>query len=121
MTTAAPDVQAAPPRGISESVRIGLAALAAIAVAVVWRAGQAITADGGDLHLRGGAVLTGGVDPLLTARVLLPLAVARAVVVRGPALARRLSWPWLLVGSAAGAAGWAVALALTSGWGRLAE
>jgi hypothetical protein len=121
MTTAAPDVQAAPPRRDRKSVRIGLVLLVAIGIAVVWRVGQAITADGGDLHLRGGAVLTGAVDPLLTARVLLPIAVAGAVVLWGPTLARRLRWSWLMVASAVGAAVWAIALALTSGWGRLAE
>jgi hypothetical protein len=123
MTTAAPDVQAAPARAGRrvQAVRVGLVALVAVGVFLVWRAGRRIIRDGGDLHLRGGAVLTGGIDPLLSARVLLPLAVAAAGVLWGPALARRLRWSWLLAGSAGGAAGWAVALALSSGWGRLAE
>jgi hypothetical protein len=124
MTTAAPDVQAAPvPRTARRlpALRAGLVLLVAVGVAVVWRIGQGIIRDGGDLHLQGGTVLTGAIDPLLTARVLLPVAVAGAVVLWGPALARRLRWPWLLAGSAVGVAGWAVALALTSGWGRLAE
>jgi hypothetical protein len=121
MTTAAPDVQAAPHRRGRESVRVGLVLLAAVGVAVVWRVGLGITAEGGNLHLRGGPVLTGAVDPLLTARVLLPLAVGGAVVLWGPTLARRVRWPWLLTASAVSAAVWAVALALTSGWDRLAE
>jgi hypothetical protein len=123
MTTAAPDVQAAPARagrGL-RAARIGLVVLVAGGVVLVWRTGRRIIRDGGDLHLRGGAVLTGGFDPLLSARVLLPLAVAAAGVLWGPALARRLRWSRLLAGSAVGAAGWAVALALSSGWGRLAE
>jgi methylthioxylose transferase len=102
-------------------VRVGLVALVAVAVIVVWLRGQAIIRAGGDLHLRGGAVLTGGIDPLLTARVLLPLVIATAGVLWGPTLARRLRWSRLLVVSMLGAAVWAVALALTSGWGRLPE
>ena len=122
MTTTAPDVQAAPTQGRRlPGLRVGLVVLVAVGVAAVWRAGRQILERGGDLHLRGGAVLTGGIDPLLTARVLLPLAVAAAGVLWGPALARRLRWAWLLTASAGGAALWAVALALTSGWGRLAE
>src|SRR4051794_18131173 len=123
MTTTAPDVQAAPPPAgrRARAVRIGLVALVAVGVAAVWRGGRRFIAEGGDLHLRGGAVLTGAGDPLLSPRVLLPLAVAGAGVLWGPALAPRLRWSWLLAGSAVGAAVWAVALALTSGWGRLAE
>jgi hypothetical protein len=122
MTTTAHDVQAAPAAGRrSQGLRLGLVLLVALVGGVVWRTGRRIIRDGGDLHLRGGAVLTGAIDPLLSARVLLPLAVAAAGVVWGPTLARRLRWSWLLAGTAVGAAGWAVALALTSGWGRLAE
>ena len=121
MTAAAPDIEAvtAPPG--RRAVRIGLVVLVAIGIAVVWRIGQGIIRDGGDLHLRGGAVLTGAIDPLPTARVLLPLAVAAAGVLWAPTLARRLRWRRLLAGSALAAVVWAVALALTSGWGRLAE
>ena len=124
MTTAEPDVQVAPapaPAGRLPGLRIGLVALVAIGVTVVWRVGEGIIRDGGDLHLRGGPVLTGAIDPLLSARVLLPIAVATAVVLWGPALAGRLPWRGLLAGSAVASAVWAVALAVTSGWGRLAE
>jgi hypothetical protein len=122
MTPAAPEADAPPAAGRrSRAVRVGIVVLVALAVAAAWRAGRRILAVGGDLHLRGGAILTGGIDPLLSARVLLPLAVAAAAVAWGPALARRLRWPWLLAATAAGAAVWAVALALTSGWDRLAE
>jgi hypothetical protein len=122
MTPAAPeaDVRPAAERR-SRTARVGLVVLVAVAVATVWRAGRRIIADGGDLHLQGGPVLTGALDPLLSARVLLPLAVAAAAVAWGPTLARRLRWPWLLAATTAGAAVWAVALALTSGWHRLAE
>ena len=109
-----------PGRGRSV-VRVGFVALVAVAVLVVWLRGRAIIRAGGDLHLRGGAVLTGGIDPVFSARALLPLVVATAGVLWGPTLARRLRWSWLLAGSAVGAAVWAVALALTGGWGRPAE
>lgn len=122
MTTTAAHVQSEPTAGRrSQGLRIGLVVLVAVSVAAVWRTGRRILRDGGDLHLRGGAVLTGAIDPLLSPRVLLPLAVAAAGVAWGPTAVRRLRWAWLLAGSAVGAAGWAVALALTSGWGRLAE
>ncbi len=109
-----------PGRGRSV-VRVGFVVLVAVAVLVVWLRGRAIICAGGDLHLRGGAVLTGGIDPVFSARALLPLVVATAGVLWGPTLARRLRWSWLLAGSAVGAAVWAVALALTGGWGRPAE
>jgi methylthioxylose transferase len=102
-------------------VRVGLVVVVALVVVAVWRTGRRIIAGGGDLHLQGGAVLTGAIDPLLSARVLLPLAVAAGVVMWGPTLARRLRWPRLLAATTAGAAVWAVALALSSGWDRLAE
>jgi hypothetical protein len=122
MTPAAPEADARPAaERRSQAARVGLVVLVAVAVAAVWRAGRRIIADGGDLHLQGGPVLTGALDPLLSARVLLPLAVAAAAVAWGPTLARRLRWPWLLAATTAGAAVWAVALALTSGWHRLAE
>ena len=122
MTTAGTDVASPQVAGRRHGavVRVGVVVLVAVGVAVVWRMGQGVIADGGDLHLRGGAVLTGAIDPLLTARVLLPLAVAAAVVFWGPGLARRVGWRWLLSGSTVAAGGWAVALALTSGWNRLA-
>ncbi len=95
-------------------------ALVAVGVLVVWLTGRQITRGGGDLHLREGYVVVGPFDVVLTARVLLPLAVAAAVVLWGPALARRLRWRTLLAVSTAGAAAWAVALAVSSGWSRLA-
>jgi methylthioxylose transferase len=123
MTLAPIDVAPPPVAGRRHGavVRVGVAILVALGVAVVWRIGRGIIAGGGDLHLRGGAVLTGAVEPLVSPRVLLPLAVAAAVVLWGPDLGRRVRWPWLLSGSMVAAGVWAVALALTSGWGRLAE
>src|SRR3954470_24881816 len=110
MTTAPIDVEAPPAadRRHGGAIRVGLVVVVAVGVLVVWRTGRRIIAHGGDLHLRGGAVLTGAVDPLLSPRVVLPLAVAAAGVLWGPALARRLRWSWLLAGSALGAAVWAV-------------
>jgi methylthioxylose transferase len=51
----------------------------------------------------------------LDARVVFPLVVGGAGVVAAPRLARTLPWGWLLLGFAALAALWAVALALTMG------
>ena len=121
MTAALDDVAEAPNPTRGRVARGVLVVLVAAGVVVVWLVGRALTRDGADFHLRGGYVLVGGLDPVLTARVLLPVAVAAAGVLWGPSLARRLRWRWLLGASAAGAAAWAVALALTSGWGRLAE
>jgi len=122
MATAPTDTAAPPVSGRGRSVvRVGLVLLVAAGVVLVWVHGRAIIRAGGDLHLRGGAVLTGAVHPLVSVRVLLPLVVAAAGVLWGPSLARRLRWPWLLTVTTVGAAAWAVALALTSGWGRLAE
>ncbi|RBY76190.1 hypothetical protein DQ239_14425 [Blastococcus sp. TF02-09] len=92
----------------------------AAGVLAVWLWGREITRRGGDLHLREGYVVVGPVDVVLSARVLLPLALAAAVVLWGPELARRLRWPALLAAGTAGAAGWAVALAVNGGWDALA-
>ncbi|WP_051516105.1 hypothetical protein [Candidatus Blastococcus massiliensis] len=100
----------------------GLAvALTALFVLVVWLTGREITRGGGNLHLRDGYVVVGPFDVVLSPRVLLAVAVAAAIVLWGPALARRLRWRTLLAASTVGAAAWAVALAVSSGWGRLAE
>ncbi len=95
-------------------------ALVAAGVLAVWLTGRQITRDGGDLHLREGYLVVGPFDVVLTARVLLPVGVAVAGVLWGPALARRLRWPVLLAAGTAGAAAWAVALSVSSGWGSLA-
>ncbi|MDQ7911246.1 hypothetical protein RB614_42830 [Phytohabitans sp. ZYX-F-186] len=53
-----------------------------------------------------------------------PLAVALAALVvwRGPALARRAPWPWLLAAGYAGTVGWILSLAMVDGWsGGLAQ
>jgi hypothetical protein len=96
-------------------------ALVVGSVWVVGRVGRRLTLDGTVLHLVGGWVLRGGFDVIWSPRVWLPVVVALAVVLAGPTLAARLRWRVLLPGSALAAAGWAVALALTSGWHRLPE
>ena len=96
-------------------------AVAAVAVLLVGWAGYRLTRDGTVLHLLGGYVLRGRFGVVLTPRVLLPVAVGLAGVLYGPALAARLRWALLLPVSAVAAAGWAVALALSSGWHRLPE
>ncbi|TFV89539.1 hypothetical protein [Blastococcus sp. CT_GayMR16] len=121
MTAAVDDVEQERVPRSGGIARAALVVLVAAGVLVVWLVGRALTRDGADLHLRDGYILVGGFDPVLSARVLLPLAVAAAGVLWGPSLARRLRWPHLLAGGAAGAAAWAVALAVTSGWERLAE
>jgi hypothetical protein len=123
VTTTAP----APPRAPAEQSRDrrGLPLLVvALVVGFVWvvgRVGRWLTLDGTVLHLLGGWVLRGGFDVVWSPRVWLPVVVALAVVVAGSALAARAPWRVLLPGSAAAAAIWAVALALTSGWHRLTE
>ena len=103
------------------ATRVLTVVLVAIGVLAVWSVGRWLTSNGTELHLRGGFVLVGGVDPVLTARVLLPVGVALAGVLWGPALAHRVRWPALLAGSAAASGLWAVTLASTRGWDRLAE
>ena len=121
MTTAPPRADPAPATPVRGRAARGLAVVAvAAAVLAVWLWGRQITRDGGDLRLRDGYVVSGPFDVVLSPRVLLPVALAAAVVLWGPALARRLGWRALLAASTAGAAGWAVALAVNGGWGALA-
>ena len=94
---------------------------AAVFVLVVHLVGMRLTESGTDLRLLQNYVLRGTPDVVLTPRVLLPVTVGLAGVLWGPALAARLRWRPLLWVAAAAAAVWAVALALTSGWGRLTE
>lgn len=88
-------------------------------VLVVGRIGRQLTLDGVVLHLQGGWVLRGQFDVVWTPRVWLPVVVGLAGVLLGPALAARVPWRLLLPASALTAAGWAVALARTSGEDRL--
>jgi hypothetical protein len=94
-------------------------ALVVAFVLVVGRIGRRLTLDGVVLHLLGGWVLRGQFDVIWTPRVWLPVIVGLAGVLLGPPLAARLPWRALLPGSALAAAGWAVALAKTSGEDRL--
>ncbi|MDK3257496.1 hypothetical protein [Blastococcus capsensis] len=118
--TEAPRVAGPAPRSLRRRPVAGLL-LAVLLVAGTALVGWQLTRDGVVLHLLGGYVLRGAWDPLLSARVLLPVAVALAAVLWGPAAARTASWRVLLAGSAAATAGWAVSLALASGWARLTE
>ena len=121
MIAAPDDVETEPAPARGRIARIALVLLVAAGVLAVWLVGRALTEDGADLHLRSGYVLVGGLDPVLTPGVLLPVTFAVAGVLWGPGLARRLRWTWLLAGSAGASAGWAVAVAASSGWARLAE
>jgi hypothetical protein len=94
----------------------------AVVVGFVWvmgRIGRRLTLDGVVLHLQGGWVLRGQFDLIWTPTVWRPVIVGLVVVLLGPPLAARLPWRLLLPGSALAAAGWAVALAKTSGVDRL--
>ena len=53
-------------------------------------------------------------------RVMFPTGLGVAVVIWGPRLAARLSWPWLLMTTSAASVAWAVALAIVDGGGALA-
>ena len=93
--------------------------LVGIGVDVVVRVGRHLAETGTVLHLLGGFLLRGEYGPAETAHTWLPVTAAIAIVVAGPALAARVHWWVLLPGSAVLAAGWAVCLALASGWYRL--
>jgi hypothetical protein len=67
-----------------------------------------------DLELRA-PPLHGMFGVRVDASVLFALAVGGLLVLAGPVAARRAHWRWLLVGGAAAAAMWAVALALADG------
>jgi hypothetical protein len=109
---------AAPPRRRWWPPFLAVALVVAF-VLVIGRIGRRLTLDGTVLHLLGGWVLRGQFDVLWTPRVWLPVIVGLAGVLLGPPLAARLPWRVLLPGSALAAAGWAVALAKTSGEDRL--
>jgi methylthioxylose transferase len=85
---------------------------AAVAACSAW--GLLLTRSGEQLFL-GAAPFAGRWDLRLSAAVLLPVALAAAVAVRGPELARRTRWPVLLLVVPLVAAAWAVALALVDG------
>ncbi|MCW2577140.1 MAG: rane protein of unknown function, partial [Modestobacter sp.] len=121
MTTTEPAATAdpaAPPRRRWWPPFLAVALVVAF-VLVIGRIGRRLTLDGTVLHLLGGWVLRGQFDVLWTPRVWLPVIVGLAGVLLGPPLAARLPWRVLLPGSALAAAGWAVALAKTSGEDRL--
>lgn len=123
MTTtepAAPERPSGPVGPRRRAPGLAVAGVAVVVLVVGWM-GARLTREGTKLHLLGGYVLRGGFDIVLTPRVLLPVAVGLAGVLWGPALAERLRWRLLLPASAVAAAGWAVALALSSGWSRLPE
>lgn len=108
--------EAGPNRRRAPVVAVVLTAVGVLAVGLV---GRELAANGTDLHLIGGYVLRGRFKIVLTPGVLLPAAVAVAGVLWGPGLAARLTWPVLLPGAAAASALWSVALAVSTGWGRL--
>jgi hypothetical protein len=123
VTTRVPARPRAPDARVRERRWLPLLGVALVVgfVWVVGRVGRRLTLDGAVLHLLGGWVLRGGFDVLWSPRVWLPGVVALVVVLAGPMLAARLPWRVLLPGSAVAAAGWAIALALTSGPDRLTE
>lgn len=92
--------------------------VAVIVLARVW--GLALLEDGRELALRA-VPLYGRWDPLLTWRVAPAVAVAAAVVVVGPPLARRLPWRSMLAAVAVAGVVWALALALVDGTGAVTD
>ncbi len=107
-------------------MRQALPVVAVLAAAgFVWgmtSVGRRLAEGGTVLHLLGGYLLRGGWAPLDPGpRMLAPVVLALVVVAAGPAVAARVRFAVLAGGSALVAAGWAVALALTSGAGRLTE
>ena len=100
------------------AVAVGVVATAYVAAVIV---GRALVAHGYDLHLGSAVPLSGKLDIRLSARILLPLAVAIAAVVWLPIAAERLGWRRLLGVSVVASALWAISLALTDGVDRLSS
>ena len=89
-------------------------------IVACWAAGTALN-DAGSLMLLHAPPLFGGWDLQPGLDLLLPAAVAAAIVFAGPRVARAAPWPWLLGAACLGFAAWAIALALTNGAGGLTE
>ncbi len=87
-------------------------------IAACWAVGTALN-EAGSPMLLGAPPLFGGWDVQLGPEILAPSAVAGAIVVGGPAVARHAPWSVLLVASVLALAAWSVALALTDGVGGL--
>ena len=96
-----------------------LAAWSALIVAC-WVVGTVLN-DAGSKMLLGAPPLFGVWDLQLGVEIVIPAAVAAAVVLGGPVVARVAPWPVVLGASALALAAWAVALALTNGPGGLTD
>lgn len=81
---------------------------------------ERLYAAGVDVKI-GAAPLVGAFDLRVTSRVVAAVSVGAAVALAGPAVARRARWRHLLLGAAAIAAVWAVALACVDGWQALTQ
>jgi hypothetical protein len=95
----------------------------ALLVLVANRWGQALLDDGARLRILAPPLIgrfrlgpPGGLVPMLV-----PLAVGATLVTQLPRAAASMRWTHLLLLGAAGAAGWAVALALVDGWSGLSR
>ncbi len=86
--------------------------IALVAGCAAWGAGLILS---GHHLVMNAPPLLGYVDPLLSPRLLIPIAVAVASVRFAPALAMRLGWLRLLAASMGGIVVWATALALVEG------
>jgi len=93
------------------------AAVATVAVAygASVAVGQAFARHGMQLRLGTAVPLSGHLDVRLSARTLLPVAVATLLLALLPLAADRLPWRWLLAACVVSSAGWAVSLALVDG------
>jgi len=89
----------------------------AVLIVAPWAWGTRINAATGGRMLVDAPPLTGVFRVLITPWVLAPIGVAIAGVWVGPRLARSLPWRRLLIAATAGAALWAIALALARGPG----
>ncbi len=91
---------------------------ALIVVAVLW--GEHVVAIGDRLRIHA-PPLAGDYRTRLDLSVLVPGAIAFAVIAWGGTITRRVSWPALIALTMSVAAAWAIALALNDGWSGLTD
>jgi methylthioxylose transferase len=105
----------APPRPATARRNVAAAAAGIGLVAVAVAVGAVLRHRGVALYA-GAAPLFGRWEPHLGPGTPVAVAVALAVVARGPDLAARLPWPRLLAAGYATAVAWTLSLAMVDGW-----
>lgn len=113
MRAAADPGEHLPPRTRRRTVLAAVGAGAALAT--TWAVAEVLAVAGRPVGIGSAAPFFGRLDARLGWSTALAVGVVVAVVVQGPRLAARLTWPWLLVGSGATTALFAVLLALADG------